>query len=150
MADYDSILIKAVHALQPNTAKARQALYQRARSAMASEMGGAFPPFHGSQIVEAKQALETAIQRVEAVAARRYAAAAPRRGAAVAPQAGRLGESGVSLRKRWTDTIFRAAVSRSVPPDRDPWLSELLTRASDGADNDELDFAPMRYRGGSR
>jgi hypothetical protein len=38
MADYYSILAQAVNALDPNTGMARQQLYQRARSAMISEL----------------------------------------------------------------------------------------------------------------
>jgi hypothetical protein len=48
MADYYSILAKAVNALDPNTGMSRQQLYQRARSAMISELENVYPPFRRS------------------------------------------------------------------------------------------------------
>jgi hypothetical protein len=50
MADYYSILAKAVNALDPNTGMARQQLYQRARSAMISELENAYRPFAGRKL----------------------------------------------------------------------------------------------------
>ena len=58
MADYYSILAKAVNALDPNTGMARQQLYQRARSAMISELENVYPPFRRSEIATAEIALE--------------------------------------------------------------------------------------------
>jgi hypothetical protein len=54
MADYYSILAKAVNALDPNTGMARQQLYQRARSAMISELENVYPPFRRSEITTAR------------------------------------------------------------------------------------------------
>jgi hypothetical protein len=71
MADYYSILAKAVNALDPNTGMARQQLYQRARSAMMSELENAYPPFRRSEIGIAEIALESAIEKAEAEAVRR-------------------------------------------------------------------------------
>ena len=71
MADYYLILAKAVSVLEPNTGRARQQLYDRARSAVITEMERAYPPFHGSEVAAAKQALENAIEMVEAEAVRR-------------------------------------------------------------------------------
>ena len=51
MADYYSnysILAEAVNALDPNTGMSRQQLYQRARSAMISELENVYPPFRRS------------------------------------------------------------------------------------------------------
>jgi hypothetical protein len=67
MADYYSILAKAVNALDPNTGMARQQLYQRARSAMISELENVYPPFRRSEITTAEIALESAIEKAEAV-----------------------------------------------------------------------------------
>jgi hypothetical protein len=68
VADYYSILSKAVSALEPNTASARQRLYERARSAMSAEIEGASPPFDASGIAAVKHGLRSAIERIEAEA----------------------------------------------------------------------------------
>ena len=65
MADYYSILAKAVNALDPNTGMARQQLYQRARFAMISESENVYPPFRRSEITTAEIALESAIEKAE-------------------------------------------------------------------------------------
>jgi hypothetical protein len=66
MADYYSILATAVRRLYPNTPAARRRLYDRARSALLSEMQRADPPIARSEIMVAQMALDTAILRVEA------------------------------------------------------------------------------------
>jgi hypothetical protein len=71
MADYYSILAKAVNALDPNTGMARQQLYQRARSAMISELENVYPPFRRSEITTAEIALESAIEKAKVEAMRR-------------------------------------------------------------------------------
>jgi hypothetical protein len=67
MADYYSILAKAVNRLDRNTGMARQQLYQRARSAMISELENVYPPFRRSEIAVAEIALESAIEKAEAL-----------------------------------------------------------------------------------
>ena len=64
-------MAKAVNALDPNTGMARQQLYQRARSAMISELENLYPPFRRSEIATAEIALESAIEKAEAEAVRR-------------------------------------------------------------------------------
>jgi hypothetical protein len=71
MADYYSILAQAVNMLDPNTGMARQQLYQRARSAMISELENIYPPFRRSEIATAEIALESAIEKAEVEAVRR-------------------------------------------------------------------------------
>src|SRR5712691_10698363 len=66
MADYHSIIAKAVSALDLNTEKARRRLYERARAALRSKMHSAYPPFHRSQIAAEEMSLEMAIEAVEA------------------------------------------------------------------------------------
>jgi hypothetical protein len=124
MADYYSILAKAVDALDPNTATARAQLYARARSAMISKLEGdaAIP---GSAVAAAKIALESAITRVEAAAIIRQPI--PTATAAVGRNcpAGRRARTG-----------------------RDTWLTQLLQRASSDASDVEQSFAPKRTRSG--
>lgn len=66
MADYYSILARAVRGLDCNTAGARRRLYDRAHSALLSEMQNAYPRIPRSEIVIAQMALDTAIGQVEA------------------------------------------------------------------------------------
>jgi len=74
VADYHSVIDKAVSALDLNTEKARRRLYERARAALRSEMHSAYPPFHRSEIAAAEMSLEMAIEAVEADAVRRQRA----------------------------------------------------------------------------
>jgi hypothetical protein len=74
MADYCSIIAKAVSALDLNTEKARRPLYERARTAFRSKMHSAYPPFHRSEIATEEMALEMAIEAVEAEAVREQSA----------------------------------------------------------------------------
>lgn len=66
MADYYLILVRAVSGLDPNTPSARRRLYERARSALLSEMQNAYPPIARPDIVVAQMGLDMAIGQVEA------------------------------------------------------------------------------------
>jgi hypothetical protein len=153
MADYYSILAKAVRALDPSTGEARKQLYECGRSAMVSEIERAFPPLHWSEVAAAKESLESAIEKIEAEAVRRnpprLAVSAADHHAPLTAIPGLAGEQSDevrgSLKKRWTGMIRRSAGPKNVPG-RDTWLTELLERASHRADNDEDDFAPKRAR----
>ncbi|SDR33000.1 hypothetical protein [Pseudovibrio sp. Tun.PSC04-5.I4] len=70
MADYNSVLRKAVSGLQENTGSARRAVYQRARNAIVKQLKSYDPPLTPSQITEEQLKLEEAIRKVEAEAAR--------------------------------------------------------------------------------
>jgi hypothetical protein len=166
MADYHSIIAKAVSALDLNTEKARLRLYERARTALRSEMHSAYPPFHRSEIAAAEMSLEMAIEAVDADAACEQNAklATPPTSALRAsisvmpnPSANQNGEARRSLATLWAGIFRRAgdgaegrgeALSghsedgTDCGEPRDTWLTELLARASHGVDNDERDFAP--------
>ncbi len=70
MADYYSIVARAVGALDPNTGDARRRLYERARRALLAEMTSAALALDPSDINAARSSLEEAIGQVEAEARR--------------------------------------------------------------------------------
>jgi hypothetical protein len=161
MADYYSIIAKAVSALDLNTEKARLRLYERARTALRSEMHCAYPPFHRSEIAAAEMSLEMAIEAVEAEATcdqdARRATLAPsslrvRVSVTPSPSANQNGEARRFLATLWTGMFRRGAQGHALSSNsdavtgcgepRETWLTELLARASHGVDNDEQDFAP--------
>jgi hypothetical protein len=167
MADYHSVLARAVTGLDLNTPAARRRLYERARIALSSEMHGAYPRFHRSEIAAAEMSLEMAIEAVEAQAVREQnaklatPAISPLRAEvslASSPPANQNGKARHHLATLWARTFGGAAdgaqghseaLSGHSDEDRtdwgerrDTWLTELLARASRGVDNDEQDFAP--------
>jgi hypothetical protein len=168
MADYYSVIAKAVSALDLNTGKARLRLYERARTAIRSEMHSAYPPFHRSEIAAAEMSLEMAIEAVEAEATcdqnarlATLSTSSLRAGVSVMPSlpANHNGEARRSLSTLWAGIFGRAGdgaqgrgeqLSGHCEDDtdsrerRDTWLTELLARASHGVDNDEQDFAPRQ------
>jgi hypothetical protein len=120
MTDYHSILAKAVDALDPNTPRARQRIYERARSAMSSTIESTVPPINAADVATAKIALEAAITKVEAEAVHRNSAAAS---AAIASPLRPISEAAVRGE--------RASGTKSGPR---TWLTEVLERASDPAE----------------
>jgi hypothetical protein len=70
MADYHSIIAKAVSSLDPNTGEARRRLYGRSRTALLAEIRRAHPPLDHSEILVARKSLEEAIGKVETQALR--------------------------------------------------------------------------------
>jgi hypothetical protein len=70
MADYYSILARAVGGLDLNTTAARRRLYGRARAALLEEARAAYPPLDHSTIMAARKSLEEAIGKVERQARR--------------------------------------------------------------------------------
>ena len=103
MADYHPLIARAVAGLEKNTGENRRALYERARAALVAQLRGVVPALDESEITRERLALEEAIRKVEAEAARnaressaaqhhqaRRAAATARRRAASAAPAGRV------------------------------------------------------------
>jgi hypothetical protein len=175
MADYYSILVTAVRSLDPNTPAARQRLYDRACSALRSEMQKASPPIAQSEIMVAQMALDTAIGQVEADACLAALERAVKQvGESVRPYPSadsnsvasrRLVLSRVSVPRRFPANqnvegrrslsgirrLFRWRSSRGIDSQeedrvRDTWLTDLLDRASREANDDEQDFAPRWAR----
>lgn len=71
MADYYPLIQRAIAGLDKNTGEARRALYERARTALVAQLRGVNPPLAEAEITRERLALEEAIRKVEAEAARR-------------------------------------------------------------------------------
>jgi hypothetical protein len=70
MADYHPLIARAVAGLEKNTGDGRRALYERARSALIAQLRSTEPALSESEITRERLALEEAIRKVEAEAAR--------------------------------------------------------------------------------
>ena len=71
MADYHPLISRAVSGLDKNTGENCRALYERARSALVAQLRSVAPALDESDITRERLALEEAIRRVEAEAAKR-------------------------------------------------------------------------------
>src|SRR5579883_2234712 len=71
MADYYPLIAKAVAGLDKSTGEARRTLYVRAREALVTQLRGVVPALSVSEITRERLALEEAIRKVEAEAARK-------------------------------------------------------------------------------
>jgi hypothetical protein len=124
MADYYSIIAKAVEALDPNTGEARRRIYERARGALGGETRSPGLPLNKSDILAAQMSLEQAIAQVEtealrAAETRAAAQSAPR---PVAPIA-RNGRG--SLSRLWAQMFGGGRqAERAEPPIAEPRMTE--------------------------
>jgi hypothetical protein len=167
MADYYSIIAKAVEALDPNTGEARRRLYERARGALSGETRSAGLPLNKSDILSAQMSLEEAIARVETEALRAEEARAAAERAPVShvpPLAPAPKDERGALTRLWSQMFGggrhaeraeprfaepRIAEPRIAEPPtrptgppphpkgRDTWLTDLLARASREEDGSE-------------
>src|SRR5580704_10699315 len=71
MTDYHPLIARAVDGLVKNTGEARRGLYERARTALVTQLRAVEPALSESEITRQRLALEDAIRKVEAEAARR-------------------------------------------------------------------------------
>src|ERR1700735_5153835 len=71
MTDYQPLIARAVEGLGKSTGEARRGLYERARSALVTQLRSIDPPLSESDITRERLALEEAIRKVEADAARK-------------------------------------------------------------------------------
>jgi hypothetical protein len=77
MADYFLLIAKAVTGLEQSTAASRRALYGRERNALLDQLRNVDPPLSEQEITRERLALEEAVRKVEAAAARRSRNPAP-------------------------------------------------------------------------
>src|SRR6478752_6083129 len=77
MADYYPLIARAVAGLEKSTGEARRVLYERARTALVTQLRGVQPALSESDITRERLALEEAIRKVEAEAARKSRFDAP-------------------------------------------------------------------------
>jgi hypothetical protein len=77
MANYHPLIARAIEGLGASTGEARRALYERARAALVAQLRSIEPPLSEADITRERLALEDAIRKVEAEAARK-ARAEPR------------------------------------------------------------------------
>jgi hypothetical protein len=77
MADYYSLISRAIAALPQPTPDARQAVYERARKALTNQLRGIQPPVADADIAAESRALEEAITRLEIEIAAKPPAGAP-------------------------------------------------------------------------
>jgi hypothetical protein len=122
MADYYTIIAKAVAALDPNTGEARRRIYERARGALSGETRSAGLPLAKSDILSAQMSLEEAIARVEieALRAEETRAAAESVPRPVAPVA-KNGRG--SLSRLWAQMFGRQA-ERGEPRIPEPRIAQ--------------------------
>ena len=67
MADYYSVIARAVSGLPSKTDEARHAIYERARTALREVLRNSNPPFSEAELATEQAALEVAISMVEVV-----------------------------------------------------------------------------------
>jgi hypothetical protein len=86
MADYYPLIARAIAGLDPSApGESRRALYERARSALITQLRGVQPPLSESEITRERLSLEEAVRKVESEAAQRAREA---RSSGGAPRAG--------------------------------------------------------------
>lgn len=77
MTDYYPLLARAIAGLEKSTGEGRRALYERARNALVAQLRSVDPPLSESEITRERLALEEAVRKVEADAARQMRTAPP-------------------------------------------------------------------------
>jgi hypothetical protein len=107
MADYHPLIARAVAGLEKNTGEERRALYERARKALVTQLRGVVPALSEADITRERLALEEAIRKVEAEAARQ-----PRETARPEPQRREAGREEPPQRRE----ASREEAPRSPPP----------------------------------
>ena len=110
MTDYHPLIARAVDGLERSTGEARRALYERARTALVTQLRAVDPPLSESEITKERLALEDAIRKVEADAARK-ARADQRSPAAPLPRRERPAADGGRIEPRRTEPAAAKSIA---------------------------------------
>ncbi len=102
MADYYPLIAKALARLEKSTGEARRGLYDRARKALLAQLRGVEPVLNESDITRERLALEEAIRKVEAEAARRSRRESPPPSRPEPPPPEEAPQPARPQRPRWT------------------------------------------------
>jgi hypothetical protein len=131
MADYYPLIAKAVSGLEKSTGEARRALYDRARNALLAQLRGVEPALSEQEITRERLALEEAVRKVEAEAARRSRSdpPPPARQDPLRPEAAKAEPAPESLRP---DTAQSAAKEMPLRPARQATIPSMSGRVSGG------------------
>ena len=125
MTDYQPLIARAVEGLDSHKVETRRALYERARTALVTQLRAVDPPLSESAIAKERLALESAIRKVEADAARKVPARREHHAAAVSSQSI---ASGLSTSDRVAPSATTATARVQPPNERSKQLSALLGR----------------------
>ncbi len=117
MTDYHPLIARAVEGLDKSTGEARRALYERARTALVTQLRSVEPALSESEITKERLALEEAIRKVEAEAARK-ARTEPRGDARAAAPAARR-ERTNSLADKLVRSAREGRQAEPTPPKPD-------------------------------
>ncbi|MCW5713110.1 MAG: hypothetical protein KIT43_01160 [Bauldia sp.] len=118
MAEFYTLIERAVGRLQPNTESARRDVYARARSAVVQELRAVNPPLAPAELSRREHELEEAIRKVE----REYGVAGRAPGDAVVPMTANAADladddrAGTAERREpaWTEPEFERPPRRSM------------------------------------
>jgi hypothetical protein len=153
IADYHSLVAKAINALGPHTEEARRQVYDRARAALLSEVHKLVPALDRSKVMTEQFYLEMAIGEVEAQC-KQSAQLTVGNPSTVFAQANQNEQevrelrSGKAAPARYPEQYDQPADQGDCEGIRDTWLTDILARASRGANNnDQTDFTPKRALG---
>ena len=94
MTDYQPLIARAIEGLGKSTGEARRTLYERARSALVTQLRSVEPALSESEITRERLSLEEAIRKVEADAARKVPHGSAHRAALRTPPAQAAKSSG--------------------------------------------------------
>jgi hypothetical protein len=125
VTDYQPLIARAVEGLDSHKVETRRALYERARTALVTQLRAVDPPLSESAIAKERLALEGAIRNVEADAARKAPARREHHAAAVSSQPI---ASGLSTSDRVAPSATTATARVQPPNERSKQLSALLSR----------------------
>lgn len=119
MADYYSLVSRAIAALPQPTPDTRQAVYERARKALFNQLRGIQPPVAEADIAAEGRALEEAITRLEIELAARPASQQAATAVATASE-NAAARSEARDQKRDDNAAWRETMASTAPPAQQP------------------------------